>query len=68
MMKIYENGFWIWNTDLDRLKSILLRDARNETAFTRRAISDAIDNKKATIKPPTRAELELAEALDEDLL
>jgi len=67
MMKIYENGFWIWNTDLDKLKGILLRDARNETTFTQKAIADAIENQKRQTQPLTRAELELAEALDEDL-
>jgi hypothetical protein len=66
-MHKYENGYWIWKCDLDKLKGILLRDARNETIFTKWCISEAIENKKRSTRPPTRAEIEAAEALTEDI-
>ena len=66
-MKAYNNGFWIFNCDLDKLKGILLRDARNETSFTQWCISEAIENKKRSLRPPTRAEQETADALDEEI-
>jgi hypothetical protein len=53
--------------DLDKLKRILLQGATNETSFTQWAISEAIENKKRSLREPTRAEIEAAEALDEDI-
>ena len=48
-MKAYENGYWIWKCDLDKLKIILLRDAANETSFAKWCIGEAIENKKRAL-------------------
>ena len=67
-MKEYKNAkFWMRNTDLDKLKGILLRDAQNEHTFTRWAIGEAMENAKRATRPMTRAEKETEEALAEDL-
>ncbi len=55
------------NTELNKLKGILLRDARNESTFTQWAIGEAMENAKRAERPMTRAEIETEEALAEDL-
>jgi hypothetical protein len=68
MSKEYPNGFWLYQMkDLDKLKRILLQGATNETSFTQWAISEAIENKRRSLREPTRAEIEAAEALLEEL-
>ena len=66
-MKEYKNGFWIFNCDLDKLKGILLQGARDESTFTQWAISEAVENKKRSQRPESRAEIETREALEEDI-
>jgi len=66
-MKEYKNGFWTWKCDLDKLKRILLRDARGESSFTQWCIGEAIENRKRAQKPESRAERETREALEEDI-
>ena len=69
MTTFYKNGAtWIWNTDLDKLKRIFLRGAAKETTFSKWSIGEAIDNAKLAKPPPTRAEIETADALTEDIL
>jgi len=66
-MNKYENGYWIWNCDLDKLEKILLTGARNESIFTKWSISEAIANRKRAEPPKTRAQLETIEALEENI-
>lgn len=66
-LKIYKNGYWIYKIDLDRLKGILLRDAYDESDFTRKCIVEAIENAKRVKGEMTRAEIETEQALEEDI-
>jgi len=63
-MTRYENGYWIWNCDLDKLQRILLTDARNETTFTKWSITEAIANRRRAEPPKTRSQIE---ALEENI-
>jgi len=66
-MNKYENGYWIWNCDLDKLEKILLTGARNESTLTKWSISEAIANRRRAEPPKTRAQIETAEALEENI-
>ena len=68
-MKEYPNArFWMANMHPEKLGSILLRDAYDEDEFTKNCIRIAIKNQKALTGKMSRAEIETAEALEEDLL
>lgn len=56
----------IRSLDLDKLERMLLYDARHEHPFARFCIKEAIINAKNAQRQPTRAELDRAEALNED--
>lgn len=62
------NKYFVRSLDLDKLERMMLYDARNEHHFSRSCIKEAIINAKTAQHQPTRAELETAEALEEDIL